>query len=64
MTVTFAWSEKKTIGKLKQLTPGYLSGVSGTYAPPECYMVEEEAAEQFDNAFPKKEKQHLPGQLF
>lgn len=48
----------------KELTPDYLSGVRGTYAPPECYMVEEEAAEQFDNAFPKKEKQHPPGQLF
>ena len=48
----------------KELIPGYLSGVTGEYAPPQGYFVNEEAAEEFDKQFPYKEKQKLPGQLF
>lgn len=50
----------------KELIPGYLSGVTGVYAPPDGYFVadrEPEAFEAFDAQFPKKEKLKLPGQL-
>ena len=48
----------------KELIPGYLSGVTGEYAPPQGYFVDEEEAEEFDKGFPYKEKLKLPGQLF
>lgn len=48
----------------KELTPGYLDGVSGEYATPAGYFVDEAEAEEFDRAFPYKEKLKLPGQLF
>ncbi|MDD6404366.1 MAG: N-acetyltransferase [Clostridiales bacterium] len=47
----------------KELIPGYLDGVTGEYAPPEGYFVDEKAAEEFDRQFPYKEKKKLPGQL-
>ena len=52
---------------IKELTPGFLDGISGTYKDPEGYFVCEknpEAFEQFETTFPKKEKLKLPGQLF
>ena len=52
---------------IKELTPGFLEGISGTYKDPEGYFVCEknpEAFEQFEATFPKKEKLTLPGQLF
>ena len=52
---------------IKELTPGFLEGISGTYKDPEGYFVCEknpEAFEQFEATFPKKEKLKLPGQLF
>lgn len=48
----------------KELEKGYLDGVSGEYAPPDCYDVDEAEAEAFDRDFPKKEKLKLPGQIF
>jgi len=48
----------------KELIPGYLDGVTGVYAPPQGYFVDEAAAEEFDKAFPHKEKLVLPGQIF
>ncbi len=48
----------------KELIPGYLDGVTGEYATPKGYFVNEEAAEEFDKQFPHKEKLKLPGQLF
>ena len=48
----------------KELKPGYLDGITGEYAPPQGYLVDEAEAETFDRAFPTKEKQKLPGQLF
>ena len=48
----------------KELRPGYLSGVTGEYAPPQAYCVSEQEAEAFDKNFPPKEKLKLPGQLF
>lgn len=48
----------------KELIPGYLDGVTGEYAPPEGYFVDEKAAEEFYRQFPYKEKKTLPGQFF
>ena len=48
----------------KELITGYLSGVTGEYAPPQGYFVNEEEAEVFDKEFPPKEKLKLPGQIF
>lgn len=51
---------------IKELIPGFLDSVSGTYKDPEGYFVCEknpEAFEQFEATFPKKEKLRLPGQL-
>ena len=48
----------------KELVDGYLDGVTGEYATPEGYFVDEAEAEEFDKGFPRKEKLRLPGQLF
>ena len=48
----------------KELIPGYLDGVTGVYAPPQGYHVDETDAEAFDRTFPYKEKLVLPGQIF
>ena len=50
----------------RELIPGYLSGVTGVYGPPEGYFAAEkepEAFEAFDAQFPPKVKLKLPGQL-
>ena len=47
----------------KELIPGYLDGVTGEYATPTGYFVDEAEAEEFDKQFPYKEKLKLPGQL-
>lgn len=52
---------------IKELIPGFLDGISGTYKDPEGYFVCEKnpkAFELFEATFPKKEKKKLPGQLF
>lgn len=48
----------------KELIPGYLDGITGEYAPPTGYFVDEKEVEAFDGQFPPKEKEKLPGQLF
>ena len=48
----------------KELIPGYLDGISGEYAPPQGYFIDEAEAEEFDKEFPVKEKLKLPGQIF
>ena len=48
----------------KELIPGYLDGITGEYAPPQGYFVDEAEAEAFDKEFPPKEKLKLTGQLF
>ncbi|MBQ4649921.1 MAG: N-acetyltransferase [Firmicutes bacterium] len=48
----------------KELIPGYLNDITGEYATPQGYFVDEAAAEEFDKEFPYKEKLKLPGQLF
>ena len=35
---------------------GYLDGITGEYATPEGYLVDEQEAEEFDKQFPYKEK--------
>lgn len=52
---------------VKELIPGFLDGVSGTYRDPEGYFVCEknpDGFEAYEATFPKKEKLRLPGQLF
>lgn len=48
----------------RELIPGYLNGITGEYATPKGYLVDEAEAEAFDKAFPPKKKLRLPGQLF
>lgn len=48
----------------KELREGYLMGITGEYATPQGYFVDEKEAEEFDKQFPPKEKLVLPGQLF
>lgn len=48
----------------RELTKGYLDGVSGIYHTPQGYFVDDAEAEAFDRTFPKKEKLKLPGQLW
>ena len=56
--------EDASIFLCKELVPGYLDGITGEYATPEGYLVDEQEAEEFDKQFPYKEKKKLPGQLF
>ncbi len=52
---------------IKELIPGFLDGISGTYRDPDGYFVCEKDPEgfaQFEATFPRKEKLRLPGQLF
>lgn len=48
----------------RELVPGYLYGVTGEYATPHAYLVNETEAEAFDKTFEPKEKLRLPGQMF
>lgn len=48
----------------KELIPGYLDGITGEYATPKGYFVDEAEAEAFDKDFPYKEKLKLKEQLF
>ena len=47
----------------KELIPGYLDDVTGVYYTPQGYYVDAADVEEFDKAFPCKEKLVLPGQL-
>ena len=52
---------------IRELTPGFLEGVSGVYHDPDGYFVCErnpDAFANYDATFPEKEKIKLPGQLF
>ena len=48
----------------KELTPGYLDGITGEYETPTGYFVDEAEADEFDKGFLYKEKLKQPGQLF
>lgn len=47
----------------RELSPGYLEGITGVYQTPAVYYVGEAEVENFDRSFPEKEKLVLPGQL-
>ena len=52
---------------IRELTPGFLDGISGTYRDPEGYFGCEQHPEAFalyESTFPPKQKRQLPGQLF
>ena len=48
----------------KELIPDYLDGITGVYQTPNGYYVEDADVEEFDKAFPRKEKLKLPEQIF
>ena len=48
----------------KELISGYLDDITGEYATPQGYFVDENKAEEFDKEFAYKEKLKLSGQLF
>ncbi|MBR6430316.1 MAG: N-acetyltransferase [Oscillospiraceae bacterium] len=48
----------------KELIPGYLDGITGVYQTPPGYYVDDADVENFDQAFPRKVKLKLPGQIF
>jgi len=48
----------------KELIPGFLDGITGVYQTPKGYYVDDADVEEFDKAFPSKEKRKLPGQIF
>ena len=48
----------------KELIPAYLDGITGIYQTPRGYYVDDSDVEEFDRAFPSKEKLRLPGQIF
>ena len=48
----------------KELIPGYLDGITGVYQTPQGYYVDDSDVEEFDKAFPPKQKLKLPGQIF
>ena len=48
----------------RELVDGYLDGITGEYATPEAYLIDETEAEEFDKSFPYREKLKLPGQIF
>lgn len=48
----------------RELIPGYLDSITGEYATPQGYFVDEAKAEAFDATFSQREKLKLPGQLF
>ena len=56
-------SEDAPFFMVKELTPGFLQGISAVYHDPAGYFVSEEAVEEFDRSFPPREKLVLPGQL-
>lgn len=49
---------------IKELTAGFLDGVTGVYKDPDGYFVDDGEVEKFDLLFPPKEKKKLPGQIF
>ena len=48
----------------KELVPGYLNSITGEYATPKAYFVDEAGVEEFDKNFSPKQKLKLSDQLF
>lgn len=52
---------------IRELAPGFLDGISGTYKDPAGYFVCEKdpkGFEEYEASFPEKQKRKLPEQLF
>ena len=65
--VRYADDQEADYFLIRELIPGFLNGISGTYKDPEGYFVCEknpEGFERFEATFPKKEKRKLTGQMF
>ena len=62
MTIPFVWKKRRITGKLKISS----EKLSGMYNRPGCseHYVDDADVEEFDKAFPPKEKRKLPTQLF
>lgn len=56
-------NEEAPFFMIKELIPGYLTGISGTYINQEGYFTDNMEVDNFDKSFPHKEKKVLPGQL-
>ena len=54
----------KLIPFILGIIAGYLTGITGEYATPRGYFVDEAECEMFDRQFPPKQKLKLPGQLW
>ena len=48
----------------RELVSGYLDRITGVYQTPKGYYVDDSEVEEFDKAFPYKEKLKLAGQIF
>ncbi len=48
----------------KELKPDYLHAITGEYKTPDCYFADDADVEQFDKAFPPKEKSVFTTQIF
>ena len=48
----------------RELSKGYLDGITGIYQTPRGYYVDDSDVEEFDKGFPPKKKLKLPGQIF
>lgn len=48
----------------RELIPGYLDGITGEYATPKGYLIDEQEAEEFDQNFPYKEKRNCRDRFF
>lgn len=48
----------------KELIPGYLKDIEGTYITPKGYSVNKNEVDIFDKEFVKKKELELPGQIF
>lgn len=57
-------SEEVPYFLIKELKSGFLDGITGSYKDPEGYFVDDADAEAFDEQFPPKKKEKLPGQIF
>ena len=67
MGVRYADDPEADYFLIRELTPGFLAGISGSYRDPEGYFVCEKNPEDFaryESTFPPKKKQKLAGQLF
>ena len=48
----------------RELIPGYFDGITGVYQTPKGYYVSDADVEEYDKAFPQREKLKLRGQIF